>query len=143
VRIRLQQQPFHILSLLLEHPGELFTRDELRQELWPADTFVDFDRSLNKAMNKLRAALCDSAASPRFIETVHRRGYRFLAPVIRQDKDRTPGRGASHLRGHNEAGMPAIDASLSWAARALCDNVVKLLRSVAAFPGRLTGLPWF
>ena len=81
VRIKLQEQPFQILSLLVEHPGEVVTRDELRQKLWPAHTFVDFDRSLNKAMTKLRAALGDSADSPRFVETIPRHGYRFLAPV--------------------------------------------------------------
>ena len=81
VRIKLQEQPFQILSLLLEHPGEVVTRDELRGKLWPAHTFVDFDRSLNKAMTKLRAALGDSADSPRYVETIPRHGYRFLAPV--------------------------------------------------------------
>src|SRR5581483_7642734 len=80
-RIHLQEQPFHILMLLLERPGELVTREELRQKLWSADTFVDFDRNLNKAINKLRLALGDSAESPRFIETLHRRGYRFIAPI--------------------------------------------------------------
>jgi eukaryotic-like serine/threonine-protein kinase len=81
IRIKLQEQPFQILSLLLEHPGEVVTREELRQKLWPAHTFVDFDRSLNKAMTKLRAALGDSADSPRYVETIPRHGYRFLAPV--------------------------------------------------------------
>src|SRR5205807_3077957 len=81
VRIKLQEQPFQILSLLLEHPGEVVTRDELRQKLWPAHTFVDFDRSLNKAMTKLRSALGDSAESPRYVETIPRHGYRFLVPV--------------------------------------------------------------
>jgi eukaryotic-like serine/threonine-protein kinase len=82
VRIKLQEQPFQILSLLLEHPGEVVTRDELRQKLWPAHTFVDFDRSLNKAMTKLRAALGDSADSSRYVETIPRHGYRLLAPVF-------------------------------------------------------------
>src|SRR3989475_1192231 len=81
VRIKLQEQPFQILSLLLEHPGEVVTREELREKLWPAHTFVDFDRSLNKAMTKLRAALGDSADNPRYVETIPRHGYRFLAPV--------------------------------------------------------------
>jgi eukaryotic-like serine/threonine-protein kinase len=81
IRIKLQEQPFQILSLLLEHPGDVVSREELRQKLWPAHTFVDFDRSLNKAMTKLRAALGDSADSPRYIETIPRHGYRFLAPV--------------------------------------------------------------
>src|SRR5215469_16581044 len=81
VRIKLQEQPFQVLALLIKRSGDLVTRDELRQELWPAHTFVDFDRGLNKAMTKLRSALGDSAESPRYIETLHRRGYRFLAPV--------------------------------------------------------------
>jgi DNA-binding winged helix-turn-helix (wHTH) protein/tetratricopeptide (TPR) repeat protein len=87
VRIKLQEQPFQILALLLKRPGELVTREELRQELWPAHTFVDFDRGLNKAMTKLRSALGDSAESPRYIETLHRRGYRFLAPLTEQLDD--------------------------------------------------------
>src|SRR6266852_4911489 len=81
VRIKLQEQPFQILCLLLEHSGEVVTREELRQKLWHAHTFVDFDRSLNKAMTKLRSALGDSAESPRYVETIPRHGYRFLAPV--------------------------------------------------------------
>jgi TolB-like protein/Tfp pilus assembly protein PilF len=78
-RIRLQDQPLQILSMLLEAPGQVVTREELRNRLWPSDTFVDFDHSLNKAINKLREALSDSAETPRFIETLPKRGYRFLA----------------------------------------------------------------
>src|SRR5258708_31300602 len=81
VRIKLQEQPFQILCLLLDHCGQLVTGEELRQKVWPAHTFVDFDRSLNKAMTKLRSALGDSAESPRYVETIPRHGYRFLAPV--------------------------------------------------------------
>ena len=81
LRVRLQEQPFQVLAMLLEHPGEVVTREELQKKLWPADTFVDFDHGLNKAINKLREALGDSAESPRFVETVARRGYRFLAEV--------------------------------------------------------------
>jgi DNA-binding winged helix-turn-helix (wHTH) protein len=80
-RIRLQEQPFQVLAHLVERPGEVVTREELRQKLWPADTFVDFDHSLNTAVNKVREALGDSASSPRYVETLARRGYRFLAPV--------------------------------------------------------------
>jgi DNA-binding winged helix-turn-helix (wHTH) protein len=80
-RIRLQEQPFQILVYLLDRAGDVVTREELRQKLWPADTFVDFDHSLNTAINKLREALGDSASSPRYVETMARRGYRFLAPV--------------------------------------------------------------
>jgi DNA-binding winged helix-turn-helix (wHTH) protein len=81
MRVRLQDQPFAVLVVLLNRAGELVTREELRQQLWPADTFVDFDHSLNTAINKLRETLGDSATSPRFVETVARRGYRFIAPV--------------------------------------------------------------
>jgi DNA-binding winged helix-turn-helix (wHTH) protein len=81
IRIKLQEQPFQILLILVERHGELVTREELRQRLWPADTFVDFDHSLNSAIKKLREALGDQAENPRFIETLHRRGYRFIAPV--------------------------------------------------------------
>src|SRR3954465_9458502 len=80
-KIRLQEQPFQVLALLLERRGEIVSRDELRNRLWTADTFVDFDHGLNKAINKIRETLGDSAASPRFIETVARRGYRFIADV--------------------------------------------------------------
>jgi TolB-like protein/DNA-binding winged helix-turn-helix (wHTH) protein/Flp pilus assembly protein TadD len=80
-RIRLQEQPFQVLALLLERRGSTVTRDELRNRLWTADTFVDFDHGLNKAINKIRETLGDSAASPRFVETVARRGYRFIADV--------------------------------------------------------------
>ena len=81
LQVRLQEQPFEVLVMLLEHPGEVVTREELQKRLWPADTFVDFDHGLNKAINKIREALGDSAESPRFVETVARRGYRFLADV--------------------------------------------------------------
>ena len=81
VRIRLQEQPFQVLGMLLERPGAMVTREELRNRLWPVDTFVDFDHSLNTAVNKLREALGDAAANPRFVQTVARRGYRFIAPV--------------------------------------------------------------
>jgi len=82
-KVRLQEQPFQLLAYLLTRSGEVVTRDELREKLWPADTFVDFDHSLNTAVNKVREALGDSASSPRFVETLARRGYRFLGPVDR------------------------------------------------------------
>jgi len=81
VKLRLQEQPFQVLAELLQHPGEIVTREELRNKLWPSDTFVDFDHSLNTAVNKLREVLGDSASNPRFVETLARRGYRFIAPV--------------------------------------------------------------
>ena len=81
LRIRLQRQPFEVLALLIARAGDVVTREELQQKLWPANTFVDFDHGLNKAINKIREALGDSADTPRFVETVARRGYRFLADV--------------------------------------------------------------
>jgi cholera toxin transcriptional activator len=81
VKLRLQGQPIQVLTLLLQRAGDVVTRDELRQKLWASDTFVDFDHSLNTAINKVREALGDSASNPRYVETLARRGYRFIAPV--------------------------------------------------------------
>jgi DNA-binding winged helix-turn-helix (wHTH) protein len=81
VKLKLQQQPFLILAMLLERPGELVTREEIQKRLWPEDTFVDFDRGLNRATNRLRDSLGDDAGSPRYIETLPRRGYRFIAQI--------------------------------------------------------------
>jgi TolB-like protein/DNA-binding winged helix-turn-helix (wHTH) protein/Tfp pilus assembly protein PilF len=81
IRIKLQVQPFHVLQILLEHPGEVVTREELQKRIWPADTFVDFDQGLNNAVKKLREALGDDAEKPRFIETLSKRGYRFIVAV--------------------------------------------------------------
>ena len=81
VKIKLAEQPFQVLAMLLEHPGQIVTREELQQRLWPQDTFVDFDLSLNAAVKKLRRALADDSHNPRFIETLYRRGYRFIGDV--------------------------------------------------------------
>src|SRR5450755_3163967 len=81
IKVKLQNQPFQILSMLLERPGEIITRDEMRARLWPAETFVDFDHGLNSAIRRLRDALGDSAESPTFVETLGGRGYRFIFPV--------------------------------------------------------------
>ena len=80
--LTLQGQPFQILMVLLERPGELVAREELKKRLWTPDTFVDFEHSLNKAVNRLREALGDSAEHPKFVETLPRRGYRWIGPVI-------------------------------------------------------------
>jgi len=95
LRIKIRDQSFQILLLLLARPGEVVSRDELQKQLWLADTFVDFERGLNKAVNHLRDALGDSAESPRFIETLPKRGYRFIAPVD-----------TSHPNGHVLAERP-------------------------------------
>src|SRR5262249_37710532 len=92
IRIKLQDQPCQVLTVLLERVGEVVTREELRQRLWDHDTFVDFDHSLNISINKLRDALGDTASNPRFIETLPRKGYRFLAAVSVEElpDNRTP-----------------------------------------------------
>src|SRR5579863_7941670 len=87
IRIRCQEQPLQVLAALVERPGQLVTREELRRRVWPQDTYVDFDQALNTAVKKIRVALNDEADSPRFIETVPRRGYRFIAPI---EEDVTP-----------------------------------------------------
>jgi DNA-binding winged helix-turn-helix (wHTH) protein len=81
MRIRLQVQPFQVLQMLLEHAGKAVTREELQKRIWPADTFVDFDQGLNNAVKRLREALGDDAETPRFIETIPKRGYRFIGSV--------------------------------------------------------------
>jgi DNA-binding winged helix-turn-helix (wHTH) protein len=86
-KIRLAGRPFQILALLLEQPGELLTRKELQRRLWPADTFVDFEHGVNAAIQTLRRALCDSHKNPRYIETLPRRGYRFIAAVEKIQAD--------------------------------------------------------
>jgi cholera toxin transcriptional activator len=120
-RIRLQDQPFALLIMLLEQAGSVVTREELRERLWPADTFVDFDHSLNTAVNKIREVLGDSATSPRFVETVARRGYRFLGLVQwegqAQDKDKaepkvgtagTPDDSLPKAAQHSDLEIPAL-----------------------------------
>src|SRR6202790_5113351 len=90
LRIRVQQQPIKLLEVLLERPGEVVTREELRSRVWPDESFGDFDQALNIAVGKLRSALGDSAENPRFIETLPKRGYRFIADVSLVDTDARP-----------------------------------------------------
>jgi cholera toxin transcriptional activator len=112
-KIRLQEQPFQVLAVLLERPGGVVTREELRSRLWNAETFVDFDHSLNTAINKLRDALDDSAANPRFVETLAKRGYRFIAPVrfegTRLASDAGASGGATVLAQKPLADLPVVN----------------------------------
>jgi len=128
VRIKLQDQPFHVLTALLRQPGQVVTRDELRAQIWPDDTFVDFDNSLNTSINKVREALADSADNPQFIETLPRRGYRFIAPVTDVDGTArgtaTGGSGAVRPRSRKmvvAAGVAVLVAGIAgglfWRAR--------------------------
>ena len=136
VKIRLQDQPFRLLVLLLERAGDVVTREEVREKLWPADTYVDFDHSLNTAVRKLREALGDSAEAPRYVETLARRGYRFIAPVALR---RTPQ--AAHSANAGVASvLPSPAARPSTSARRLlipCDRRRDLCRG----PRRLLGGP--
>jgi TolB-like protein/DNA-binding winged helix-turn-helix (wHTH) protein/Flp pilus assembly protein TadD len=118
-RIKVQEQPFHVLTVLLQRPGEVVTREELRNQNWAPDTFVDFDNSLNTAINKLREALGDCADNPRFIETLPRRGYRFIAPVSEVQR-------ASRI----EDGRKSVDAH--WRLRRLAWTVGILSFAVLA-----------
>ncbi len=136
MRVHLQEQPLRVLQLLLARPGELVTREELRQRLWPADTFVDFDAGLNNAVRRLREALGDSADAPRFVETVAKRGYRFLAPVERPEPP------AEHAR--SSAGPSSPFSLRGWpillAAAALVVAVAALIilrRASAPAPGKV------
>src|SRR5712671_1825950 len=112
VRVKLQEQPFQVLSVLLKCPGEVVTREELRNQNWSPDTFVDFDNSLNTAINKLREALGDSADNPRFIETLPRRGYRFITPVTSED------------RKASATGAAAVSDKRAWKTAAIMAGVL-------------------
>jgi TolB-like protein/Tfp pilus assembly protein PilF len=123
VKIKLQEQPLRILEMLLAHPGQLVTREELRTRLWPSDTFVDFDHSLNKAINKLREALGDSAESPRFIETLSRRGYRFLGDL---SADRQGIRSLLVMPLENLSGDPEQEYFAEGLTEVLTTNLAKI-----------------
>ena len=123
VRIKLQEQPFQILCTLLEHRGELVTREELRNRLWPVDTFVDFDHSLNAAIKRLRDALGESADAPVFIETMARRGYRFIAPV----KALQDASGKDSSSGSDVQSAPLLASRREWRWKSLIAASVGVL----------------
>lgn len=110
IRIKLRGQPFLILETLLEHPGEVVTRDQIREKLWPADTFVDFEHGLNTSVKKLRQALCDSADEPRYIETLPRLGYRFIASVETAEAEAPPSANGNTEAGGAPRPIPAAEA---------------------------------
>ncbi|HZR31673.1 MAG TPA: tetratricopeptide repeat protein [Terriglobales bacterium] len=120
LKVRLQEQPFQILVMLLERPGELVTRQEIHQKLWPADTFVDFDHGLNNAINRLREALGDSAETPRFIETLPKKGYRFIAAVT---GDQPPA----------EAEYPAVEGTPVAKPVTIPDNIEEVSKAQPRF----------
>ena len=134
-RVRLQDQPFRVLTILLQRAGEVVPREELQQKLWPADTYVEFDGSLNAALKRLRAALGDSADNPIFIETVPRRGYRFIAPVI---ADEEPSQETAVSEPPNTASQGIIPETAAPAGR----HAKMLVYGAAFVVLLLAGLGW-
>ena len=131
LKVRLQEQPFQILTLLLKRPGEVVTREEVRQALWPGDTFVDFDVGLNSAIKRLRDALSDSADSPRFVETLPRRGYRFIAPL-----ETPPGSPPATPEAPPRPALPPRSRLRSWG------GAVSLVAAVALVAGLIVTGTW-
>src|SRR5712692_8647242 len=128
LKIKLVPQACKVLALLLEHPGQSRTREELRQRLWPADTFVDFDHSLNKAIHALREALGDSARSPRYIETVARNGYRFIP--IPQEPRRPAARARNARKIESLAVLPLVsepDLEIEFLNKSIIERVIDSL----------------
>src|SRR5580700_7359317 len=111
IRIKLQSQPFKLLAILLSRPGEIVTRDELQQQIWGSETVVNFDHSLGTAINKVREALGDSAENPHYIETLAKRGYRFIAPLELLDAPDQPG-SAGAMVAPEPAPAPQVPAPL-------------------------------
>lgn len=132
IRLKLPGQPFAVLATLLEHPGEVVTREELRARLWQKETFVDFDHSLNVAINKLRETLCDSKEHPRFIETIPRTGYRFIVPV-KVGSPRTSMETAGDLSANGASDESAKAASIDASARPPSGQRARLYSAALAF----------
>jgi len=122
IRVKLQEQPFQVLVMLLQTPGVVVSREEIRARLWGDDTFVDFDQSLNTAVNKIREALGDSATNPRYIETLARKGYRFLAPV--EHHNRTP----SLVTGFDSVATICPDLDVAQPKRSLMRGLFVLIQ---------------
>src|SRR5215470_1982898 len=148
-RIRLQDQPFAVLTVLIERAGNVVTREELRSRLWAADTFVDFDHSLNTAVNKLREVLGDSATNPRFVETLARRGYRFVAEV-HWELDQTREAAPPALLRHPELDIPMPHRGLTRSLFALIQVMYLIFYLLALIHWRgvdkvttdVMGTPW-
>jgi len=131
-KIKLQEQPFRILAMLLEQPGQVVTREQLRERLWPEDTFVDFDHSLNTAVKKLRQALNDEADKPRFIETLPKRGYRFVGPAVEGTQVPRSSRGKEiGLPADEEAGEPESKSTGTTGTAALARDRWKFAAPIA------------
>ena len=144
LKIKLREQSFQILTLLLERPGQVVTREELQRKLWASDTFVDFDRGLNKAINRLREALGDSAEAPRFVETLPKRGYRFIAKQPPQRFQTVaeicaavgPVFASTPIQQHSIAVLPFVNMSSSKDDEYFSDGLAEEILNV------LAGIPW-
>ena len=141
LKVKIQELPFQVLVLLLEKPGEVVTREDLRSRVWPADTFVDFEQGLNKAINKLREALGDDANNPRFVETLTRRGYRFIAPVEAGTSTRGHSPGAGRIIVLSAVVMVAVmGALIAFNSAGMRDHLLGLrtrppeIHSIAVLP---------
>ncbi len=139
LKVRLQEQPFRVLALLLKKPGEVVTREELREKLSSADTYVDFDKSLNTTVNKLREALSDSAENPRFVQTLHRRGYRFIAPVEELVRERSAVDQRAALRPEGAGAPGTKPAAESHIGRSQRFHQITLL-AVGSLLGAVVGI---
>ena len=133
IRVKLNSQPFQMLLLMLERPGELITREEISRQLWPEGTFVDFEHGVNSAVNRIREALGDTAGSPRFVETLARRGYRFLAPVekIGGEAEAAPKQGPTGANAKTESSAGESRETTGYRVLATHEDLPKTAHSVA------------
>ena len=140
VRIKLNAQPFQVLSMLLERPGELLTREEISRELWPDGTFVDYEHGVNSAVNRIREALGDTASNPRFVVTLARRGYRFVAPVERIALNEGPASSLSEPP--SAASLPADPTAVPTEQQAVpIEPESRLIDRILASPQELPKAP--
>jgi DNA-binding winged helix-turn-helix (wHTH) protein len=135
-KIPVQDQPFRVLTLLLQRPGELVSREDFQRALWPGDTFVEFDEGLNKAIQKLRQALDDSSDNPRFIETLPRKGYRFIAPVDRTAGEAIAAQAHPTALDGNAASPPAVGPIKRRNSEVLAWVLLGVVSVDARCPGR-------
>ena len=143
LRLKLEEQPFRLLAFLISRHGDMVTREELRNALWSHDTYVDFERGLTRVINKVRLALADDAANPRFIETVPRRGYRFVAPVSTLDRSQEPQESSPAANGGPEPLGSSVRLSEEKASNLVARNTSLRIAWALIPVAALAGLLWF